>query len=76
MAILARGQRLADIREHGVVLEDMFTERQTVARVRVMDELAAGDAYDWVLLQDCSRSYGYCGQPALMGFGRGGASLR
>ena len=44
------GRALADIREHGVVLEDMFTERQTVARVRVVEELAPGDAYDWGLV--------------------------
>ena len=50
VTLLARGQRLADIREHGVVLEDIDTEQQTTASVRVAEQLAPEDAYDLVLV--------------------------
>lgn len=50
VAILARGQRLADIREHGVVLEDSGTGRQLVSRVPVVDTLAPDDHYDFAMV--------------------------
>ncbi|MCR4427088.1 MAG: ketopantoate reductase family protein [Firmicutes bacterium] len=46
VTVLARGQRLADIREHGVVLEEGETGRRTVTKVNVVDRLAPDDAYD------------------------------
>ena len=50
VAILARGQRLADIREHGIVLEDYHTgQRETVA-VPAVEALEPDDAYDLVLV--------------------------
>ncbi|MGD8737219.1 MAG: 2-dehydropantoate 2-reductase N-terminal domain-containing protein, partial [Anaerolineae bacterium] len=50
VSILARGQRLADLREHGIVLVDVLTDVQTVTRVKVVDRLAPEDAYDLVLV--------------------------
>jgi ketopantoate reductase len=50
VSILARGQRLDDLREHGVVLVDALTKEQTVTRVNVVEELAPDDAYDLVLV--------------------------
>ncbi len=50
VSILARGQRLADLRQHGIVLRDAMTGQQTVTRTRVVDGLAPGDAYGVVLV--------------------------
>jgi ketopantoate reductase len=50
VSILARGQRLAELREHGIVLVDVLTEEQTVTRVNVVERLAPDDAYDLVLV--------------------------
>jgi ketopantoate reductase len=50
VSILARGQRLADLREHGIVLVDVSTKQQTVTRVDVVEALAPDDAYDLVLV--------------------------
>jgi len=50
VSILARGQRLAELREYGIVLEDAQTDRQSVARVTVVDQLRPDDAYDLVLV--------------------------
>jgi ketopantoate reductase len=44
VSLLARGQRLADLREHGVVLEDVRTGQRTVTRVNLVDGLAPDDA--------------------------------
>jgi len=49
ISILARGQRLADIREHGIVLEDVSTGNRTVTRVNVVERLDSEDAYDLVV---------------------------
>jgi 2-dehydropantoate 2-reductase len=50
VSILSRGQRLAELREHGIVLVDVLTEEQTVTRVNVVERLAPDDAYDLVLV--------------------------
>jgi len=50
VSLLARGQRLADLREHGVVLVDTETGKETVARPRIVERLAPEDAYDLVLV--------------------------
>ncbi len=50
VSILARGQRLDDLREHGIVLVDVQTGEQTVTRVNVIDELVSDDSYDLVLV--------------------------
>ena len=50
VSILARGQRLAELREHGIVLVDAQTQEQTVTRVNVVERLAPDDAYDLLLV--------------------------
>jgi len=50
VSILARGQRLSDIRRHGIVLEEMRGGRVTTTHVRTVEQLAPEDAYDLVLV--------------------------
>jgi 2-dehydropantoate 2-reductase len=50
VSLLARGQRLADLREHGIVLVDYYTNTQTVTRPHIIERLDPGDAYDLVLV--------------------------
>ncbi len=50
VSILARGPRLAELREHGIVLVDVLTGEQTVTQVDVVEVLAPTDAYDLVLV--------------------------
>ena len=50
VSILARGQRLDDLRQHGVVLVDAQTKVQTITHVNVVEELKPDDAYDLVLV--------------------------
>ncbi len=50
VTLLARGQRLADLREHGVVIEDALTGERTTTRVPLAERLAPEDAYDLVLV--------------------------
>lgn len=49
VSVLARGRRLAEIREHGVVLLEASTERREV-RLPVVERLEPDDAYDLVLV--------------------------
>jgi ketopantoate reductase len=50
VSLLARGQRLADLREHGVVLVDTQTGQETVARPWIIERLDPQDTYDLVLV--------------------------
>jgi ketopantoate reductase len=50
VSILERGQRLADLREHGVVLEDVFSGTRETHRVPVVEELGENDPYDLILV--------------------------
>lgn len=50
VSLLARGQRLAELRENGVVLEDYKTGRRTTTRVPLVDSLGAEDAYDLAIV--------------------------
>jgi ketopantoate reductase len=50
VSILARGQRLADLREHGIALQDTQTEARTVTQVNVVESLAPDDAHDLILV--------------------------
>lgn len=50
VSVLARGKRLADIHEHGIVLEDVSTGHRTTTRVNVVECLDADDAYDLVVV--------------------------
>ena len=46
VSLLARGQRLQDIREHGIVLEDVLTGQTTTTHVNVVEQLGPEDPYD------------------------------
>jgi len=46
VSLLARGQRLQDIREHGIVLEDVLTGQTTTTHLKVVEQLRPEDKYD------------------------------
>ncbi len=50
VAILARGQRLADLREHGVVIHNVINDAWITAPVTVVEQLAPEDDYDLILV--------------------------
>lgn len=50
ISVLARGQRLADIRQHGIVLEDISTGKRSTTHVNVVERLDPKDAYDLVVV--------------------------
>ena len=50
VSILARGQRLSELREHGIELVDVLTDERTITQVNVVEELGPEDAYDMVLV--------------------------
>lgn len=50
VSILARGQRLADLRKYGIVLESASSSQRTTTQVNVVDNLAPEDAYDLVIV--------------------------
>lgn len=50
VALLARGQRLADLREYGVILENAVTGERETTPVKVVEALAPDDFYDLVLV--------------------------
>jgi ketopantoate reductase len=50
VSLLARGQRLADLREHGIVLHDVVTDLWTTTRVDAVERLEPEDAYDLIIV--------------------------
>jgi 2-dehydropantoate 2-reductase len=50
VTILARGQRLRQIREHGILLQHALNGRQADVMVPVVDRLGADDAYDLIIV--------------------------
>ncbi len=50
VSLLARGQRLADLRKFGLVLMDTQTEQETVSHPNLVERLDPQDAYDLVLV--------------------------
>jgi ketopantoate reductase len=50
VSLLARGQRLTDLREYGIVLVDTETGKETVARPDIVERLDPEDAYDLVMV--------------------------
>lgn len=50
VTVLARGKRLAEIESNGIVIENPFSQKRTVARIKAIGELAPGDAYDYILV--------------------------
>jgi ketopantoate reductase len=50
VSLLARGQRLDDLKKYGVVLVDTQTQQETVAHPRIVERLDPKDAYNLVLV--------------------------
>ncbi len=50
VSVLARGQRLQDLREHGIVLLDAETGQRKVTRVNPVESLGREDYYDMVMV--------------------------
>ncbi len=50
VTLLARGQRLADLQQHGIVLHDVQTDEWTTDRVALTGQLAPDDPYDLALV--------------------------
>jgi 2-dehydropantoate 2-reductase len=50
VSVLARGQRLEEIRKHGIVLEDAKTGHQTSTHINVVEKLKPNDSYDLVVV--------------------------
>lgn len=50
VSLLARGKRLAELKEFGIVLLDTQTGEETVACPQIVEQLAPEDAYDLVLV--------------------------
>ncbi len=50
VTLLARGQRAASLRAHGIQLEDARTGQRTTTPVPIIDHLAPTDTYDLVLV--------------------------
>ena len=50
VTLLARGQRLADLREHGVVLKSWTSGEEEVFRLPLVEKLEPDDAYDLILV--------------------------
>jgi 2-dehydropantoate 2-reductase len=50
VTVLARNSRLADVRRHGLVLEDVVTGVRSVTHVSIVDRLYAEDSYDIALV--------------------------
>ncbi|BBM87156.1 ketopantoate reductase family protein [Candidatus Uabimicrobium amorphum] len=50
VSILARGQRLTDIRKHGIVLKNIMTGQETTTSIDVVEKLSPQDTYDLVVI--------------------------
>ncbi len=50
VSMLARGQRLKDLREDGIILEHALTGERTTTRINVVEELFPEDVYDLVIV--------------------------
>lgn len=50
ISVLARGRRLAQIREHGILLESATSEERIEAAVPAVEQLEPGEAFDLVLV--------------------------
>ncbi|MGA8507541.1 MAG: 2-dehydropantoate 2-reductase N-terminal domain-containing protein [Candidatus Sulfotelmatobacter sp.] len=50
VTILARDSRLADIRRHGLVLEDVMSDSRSTTQVNVAERLSPEDRYDMALI--------------------------
>ncbi len=50
VTIMARGKRLQDIQEHGIILQSLNTEKHELAYFQTIEKLQPDDAYDLALV--------------------------
>ena len=50
VTVLARGKRVEELMQQGIVIEDPFKKKRSVTSVPVIDVLTPGDIYDYVLV--------------------------
>jgi 2-dehydropantoate 2-reductase len=50
VTVLARGKRLAEIASNGIVIENPFSQKRRVAKVRAIGDLVPGDTYDYIFV--------------------------
>ncbi|ESA37106.1 ketopantoate reductase [Leptolyngbya sp. Heron Island J] len=50
VSLLARGQRLQDLRENGIILEQALTGDRTITRINAVEQLSADDVYDLIIV--------------------------
>jgi 2-dehydropantoate 2-reductase len=50
VSVLARGKRFAEIASNGIVIENPFSQKRRVAKVRAIGELVPGDTYDYIFV--------------------------
>ena len=50
VTVLARGNRIDELRQEGIVIENPFSHKKTVSRVPVIDTLTPEDLYSYVLV--------------------------
>ncbi len=50
VSFLARGQRLVDLRKHGILIEDPIAGKSTITHVNVVDSLMPDDTYDLIMV--------------------------
>ncbi|WP_434512145.1 ketopantoate reductase family protein [Desulfitobacterium sp. AusDCA] len=50
VTVLARGKRFAEIREHGIVLEDSSTGERKTTAVNTIEQLTPQDVYDFLVI--------------------------
>lgn len=50
VSLLARGQRLVDLRKHGIVLKNWTTAEEEAVKIPLVEKLAIDDAYDLILV--------------------------
>jgi 2-dehydropantoate 2-reductase len=50
VTVLARGERYAQVRDEGIVIENPFGNKRSITKVPVIDRLDPNDLYDYVLV--------------------------
>ena len=50
VTVLARGKRCEEIRNEGIIIEDVFRKTRIIMQVPVKDELGPEDIYDYILV--------------------------
>jgi 2-dehydropantoate 2-reductase len=50
VTVLARGKRFEELKEQGIIIEDPFKGTRNTAKVPVIDTLAPGDCYEYILI--------------------------